>query len=94
MTAHCANPACAKRFQYFRSGKVFLIDYKSSCMPRKRPRDIEYFWLCGDCSLNMRVSVNAEGNIVLEDLASSGPTAKKIVTTASVGITSKKLLTA
>ena len=79
MTTHCANPACAKRFQYFRSGKVFLIDYKSSC---------------GDCSLNMRVSVNAEGNIVLEDLASSSPTAKKIVTTASVGITSKKLLTA
>jgi len=46
MTTHCANPACGTRFQYFRSGKVFLIDYKSVCTPLKRPT-YGVLWLCG-----------------------------------------------
>jgi hypothetical protein len=91
MTTHCANPACGTRFQYFRSGKVFLIDYKSACTPLTRPRDMEYFWLCGNCSPKMRVSVNSEGNIILEQLESTSSPSSKLAVAASAGPPTKKL---
>jgi hypothetical protein len=94
MTTHCANPACRTPFRYFRSGKVFLIDFKSARAPLNPTRDMEYFWLCGNCSLKMRVSVNPEGNIILEQLAAANPPAKKIAVAAGAGTSTKKLLTA
>ena len=68
MTTHCANPVCGARFQYFRTGKVYLIDFKSAYPALRPPRDMEYFCLCGNCSPKMRVSLNSEGNVILEQL--------------------------
>jgi hypothetical protein len=65
MTARCFNPACSAPFRYFRSGKIFAISSAS----RKRSDDngdTEYFWLCGKCSPQLRVSVNAAGAVILE----------------------------
>ena len=68
MTTHCANSECGTRFRYFRSGKIFLIDFKANGKPTSQNRDMEYFWLCGDCSTKMRVTVDSGGNAVLQHL--------------------------
>jgi hypothetical protein len=65
MTAQCFNPACGEPFRYFRSGKIFAIS--SSCR-KEVSGDTEYFWLCGNCSVAMRVGVNASGEIMLETI--------------------------
>jgi len=67
MTARCFNPDCGMPFRYFRSGKIFAISSAS----RKRSDDngdTEYFWLCGKCSPQLRVSVNAAGAVMLENI--------------------------
>ena len=56
MTAHCANSACGANFRYFRSGKIYLIDFK---LNGNTAREMEYFWLCGDCSPRMRVTLDS-----------------------------------
>lgn len=94
MTTHCANPSCGTRFQYFRSGKVFLIDFKSAGAPLKPPRDMEYFWLCGSCSPKMRVSVDSAGNVVLEQLETAGSPPRKIVAATTAEWSAKKRLSA
>ena len=94
MTTQCANKACGTRFRYFRSGKIYLIDFKSNANGAHHGRDVEYFWLCGSCSLKMRVSLNSDGNVILEDLeAASSPARQTAAITATLGST-RKLLTA
>jgi len=68
MTTHCANSECGTPFRYFRSGRIFLIDFKATGMATSPSRDMEYFWLCGNCSTKMRVTVDARGNAILEHL--------------------------
>lgn len=73
MTTKCANPACTSPFHYFRSGKIFLIDvaaWNGGSRPPNTPRDIEYFWLCGDCSQTMQVTLDQNGCVVVEQTAS------------------------
>lgn len=77
MTAKCANPACSTPFHYFRTGKIYLIDMTvphGAFGPRNGSRDVEYFWLCGDCSGSMQVTVNGLGAVVVEAVAASTPT--------------------
>jgi hypothetical protein len=65
MTAHCANSACGATFRYFRYGKMYLIDFK---LNGNTAREMEYFWLCGDCSPKMRVTFDSEGHVLIEQL--------------------------
>jgi hypothetical protein len=76
MTAKCANPACDRPFHYFRSGKIYLIDMASwggAIRPSNGSRGSEYFWLCGDCSQNMRVTLDGCGAVKVESLSAPMP---------------------
>ena len=54
MLSKCANPACSTTLHYLREGKVFKIEpstkQQNGESPRKQPRSVEHFWLCGPCS--------------------------------------------
>ena len=65
MTAHCANSACGANFRYFRRRKIYLIDFK---LNGNTAREMEYFWLCGDCSPRMRVTLDSKGHVIIEQL--------------------------
>jgi hypothetical protein len=72
VTAKCANPACDHAFHYFRNGKIYLIDMASSGGAFRSSigsSGTEYFWLCGDCSQNMRVTLDGHGAAKVERLA-------------------------
>lgn len=78
MTTKCANPACDHPFHYFRSGKIYLLDMASSggtMRPSNGSRGMEYFWLCGDCSQNMRVTLDGFGAVKVETLIAPMPDA-------------------
>ena len=47
MVSHCANPGCRAQFIYFRRGRLFAAPRNTTA------KQIEYFWLCGDCSEDM-----------------------------------------
>ena len=71
MTAKCANPDCNARFVYFRTGKIFLVpcrDVQSNSNPGSPKREMEYFWLCGDCCRTMRLTLQ-NGVITLDSFA-------------------------
>src|SRR5882762_9224018 len=75
MTAKCANPGCTIPFHYFRSGKIYLIDTAISSggtRSSSTPRDVEYFWLCGDCSRNMQVTLDRNGLVVVVQMTGAG----------------------
>jgi hypothetical protein len=80
MTTKCANPTCDHPFRYFRSGKIYLIDMASSSGVRSSngAREVEYFWLCGDCSENMRVTLDGCGAVKVEQVAAPIPVATPI----------------
>lgn len=84
MTTHCANPDCGTRFRYFRSGKIFLIDFRANGTLGSHNRDMEYFWLCGDCSAKMRVTIDSNANVILEHLEAPVSTRKKTAATVEL----------
>jgi hypothetical protein len=51
---HCANPGCDKETQYFREGRLFMIDdpgnRKDDCGAHATRKVV---WLCRDCSQRM-----------------------------------------
>jgi hypothetical protein len=63
VVSKCANPACAASFQYMHEGKLFKLDRRSIravCLDppgknceEKPARNVEYFWLCGECASTM-----------------------------------------
>jgi hypothetical protein len=71
VTAKCANPICPNPFHYFRSGKIDLIDWvvSGATLRGNGAREVEYFWLCGQCSANMRVTMDGYGEVVVERVA-------------------------
>jgi len=76
MTTKCANPACDHPFHYFRSGKIYLIDtasWSSAMRPSNGARGTEYFWLCGDCSRNLRVTLAGDGAVKVEPVVAPKP---------------------
>lgn len=73
MTTKCANPACNARFVYFRSGKIFLVparEVQSRLTSGSPKREMEFFWLCGDCCRTMRLTIQ-DGAIAVD---ATGPT--------------------
>ncbi len=68
MVTKCANPSCYASFQYLRRGKLFLLDLpRSSARTEEggtntdRQRTAEYFWLCDECSSQLTVIVDRNG---------------------------------
>jgi hypothetical protein len=69
MTTKCANPSCARPFLYFHSGKIYLIDSfasNDSGFPESARKNIEYFWLCGACAQEMQVTLDRNGEVVVD----------------------------
>jgi hypothetical protein len=64
MLAKCANPDCSAPFRYLREGKLFQVERDGANEPvfkgpRPRPRPdrrVEYFWLCGICSVRVTLA--------------------------------------
>ena len=70
MVSKCLNPACNKPFRVFRTGTLFLVDdprvpgqLNSPAFAGNTIRRPEYFWLCGECSSTMEVSVDRDGSV-------------------------------
>lgn len=57
MLSKCLNPACSTPFRYFRNGKIFNLEMPSSSGSQGNDRRREFFWLCGPCSITMRVTL-------------------------------------
>lgn len=59
MLSKCANSACLATFRYLHEGRLFHMAVGSAAPDQETTR--ERFWLCGECSKKMTVSVNALG---------------------------------
>jgi hypothetical protein len=61
MISECFNPACRKKLEYLRSGKVIGV------VRQNGPKvEIEHFWLCGDCHKQHDLRLLADGTVVLK----------------------------
>ncbi len=81
MVAKCANPACGASFHYLRGGRLFFLDQRGArpalrpaAAPHKNPA-VEFFWLCEQCSPQMTVIVdqNGQAGVVENRVAEDGP---------------------
>lgn len=73
MIAKCANPGCNAGFRYLRAGKLFLLDIPRYAQREETHRRLEYFWLCGQCSVTMKVVLNKSGEAAISGLLDAGP---------------------
>jgi len=65
MIQKCTNPDCDEPFEYFRCGRIYQIDWREKSRvhaTQNHPAAVEYFWLCGLCCLNLRVTVRQDGH--------------------------------
>ena len=57
MVNQCANSKCGKPLHYLREGRIFVFDLPDPNVPVPapggRPRRLQHFWLCGQCSETM-----------------------------------------
>lgn len=52
---HCANPDCKREVQYFREGRLYMMDdpqKDSHCVAHGARKIV---WLCRECSVQMSV---------------------------------------
>ncbi len=67
MINHCANTACSKPLLYLREGRIFVFDVADTRAELgsngARPRRIEHFWLCGECSQAFLLERTAEEGV-------------------------------
>ena len=87
MVKTCVNPACAVPFRYFRGGKLFRFDVKSSfelCldvpgqMRQLKPAGTsEVFWLCENCCSTMALSFGPRDGIAVVTLRTEQPAGSK-----------------
>jgi hypothetical protein len=64
MLSKCLNPACSTPFRYFRDGRIFNLETPLSSDSDGTARRREFFWLCGPCSVTMKVSLRNGAPIV------------------------------
>jgi hypothetical protein len=70
MLAKCANPSCSTPLVYLREGKIFMVESPSQLgkvgslrgVP-KTQNQVEHFWLCGPCSLNMTLTYDSKQGV-------------------------------
>lgn len=71
MLSKCANPQCTAPFHYLHEGKLFQIDTSRGLSgpqlvdKNKPPHHVEYFWLCGHCSLSMTLAYQRGKGVVM-----------------------------
>jgi hypothetical protein len=80
MVSKCANTGCSVPFRYLRSGKLFRVEAglnpgasepsEAMFVSRKPMRRAQFFWLCSECALKVRLVTSKEG-IVAEPLPRS-----------------------
>lgn len=67
MVNQCANPSCGKPLHYLREGRIFVFDLPDPNTPVSaaggRPRRLQHFWLCGNCSETMVMEQTGEMQI-------------------------------
>ena len=75
MVNNCANPQCNKPLHYLRDGRVFVFDVAGARIgpDGKRERQLEHYWLCGDCSPSMVVEYTPEAGALTRGKAASSP---------------------
>ncbi len=79
MVTKCANPSCNASFQYLRGGKLFLLDLPHLSARTEqgrtntgRQRIAEYFWLCDQCSSQLTVIVDDNGQAAVATANTAG----------------------
>jgi len=68
--AHCANPACTRRFRKMEDGKLFLLDSAvevSASQKRRKStsfKRLEHYWLCSACASVLTLSVDRQLGVI------------------------------
>ncbi len=58
MLSHCLNPSCNAQFHYLHEGRVFKVEQVVASPDGSDPQNVvEHYWLCGPCSLLLKVVV-------------------------------------
>jgi hypothetical protein len=58
MLSSCLNPACNASFRYLYDGRIFTVErFVTSPDGLNTERIREHYWLCGSCSMSMKVVV-------------------------------------
>jgi hypothetical protein len=58
MLSRCLNPACNALFRYLYDGRIFSVErFVTSPDGLNTERILEHYWLCGPCSMTMKVVV-------------------------------------
>jgi hypothetical protein len=58
MLSHCLNPSCSAQFRYLHEGRIFKIEQVVASPADSEPQHlVEHYWLCGPCSLLLKVVV-------------------------------------
>lgn len=58
MLSRCLNPGCNAMFRYLYEGRIFTVErFVTSPDGLNTERILEHYWLCGPCSLSMKVVV-------------------------------------
>ncbi len=60
MLSECFNPACHKKLDYLRYGRVVRTVRNSST-----GKSVEHYWLCGVCYGTFDFEFKADGNVAL-----------------------------
>ena len=72
MLSKCANPGCPAPFLYLHQGKLFRFetegDVPAGASP-KTARNLEFFWLCDECSATLTVSYQSGVGIKVAPLS-------------------------
>jgi len=79
MVAHCINPECRVAMRSFSEGRLFQFEVVSISVAarddrrlpfdEKPKRQTSHFWLCGDCSTKLSVTVEPMEGLRLVPLA-------------------------
>jgi len=58
MLSSCLNPSCNASFRYLYDGRIFSAErVVASPDGLNTERTLEHYWLCGPCSMSMKVVV-------------------------------------
>lgn len=66
MISCCANLACGKPLHYLREGRIYVFETVAAAVGgTARPRRLEHYWLCGDCSPALALVQDTHGRVHL-----------------------------
>ena len=60
MLTECFNPACRRRLDYLRDGRVIRTIHTASS-----PMSLEHYWLCGSCYSEFDFEFEPNGAVTL-----------------------------